>query len=172
MFTYLGKISIEVRSCSSIIIRKDALDQIVSSLLVTLDMTEGHYCSRTIQRSSFTKEGFGRDTFDAVIQRLEDKGYVTFQRGKRVPYSGYLSRVFLHRKLVSFFKDAGIDRSNIQEHFSKTRRRSLKPIHTIEAKTSSRWSNGLKISVEDLMNLYSSGTGLIPKSIVQQSKDI
>tara|TARA_B100000768_G_scaffold171079_1_gene178064 strand:+ start:124 stop:444 length:321 start_codon:yes stop_codon:yes gene_type:complete len=56
-----------------IIIRKDALDQIVSSLLVTLDMTEGHYCSRTIKRSSFTKEAFGRDTFDAVIQRLEDK---------------------------------------------------------------------------------------------------
>ena len=134
-----------------IIIRKHALDQIVSSLLVTLDMTEGHYCSRTIQRSSFTKEAFGRGTFDAVIQRLEDKGYVTFQRGKRVPYSGYLSRVFLQRKLVSFFKDVGIDRSNIKEHFSKTRRQSLKPIHMVEAKTSSRWSNGLKISGEDVV---------------------
>ena len=134
-----------------LIIRKDALDQIVSSLLVTLNMTKGQYCSRTIQRSSFTKEDFGRDTFDAVIQRLEDKGYVTFQRGTREPYSGYLSRVFLKRKLVSFFKASGIDNSNIQEHFSKTRRQSLKPIHMIEAKTSSRWSDGLKISGEDVV---------------------
>ena len=51
-----------------IITRRHALDQIVSSLLVTLDMTEGQYCSRTIQRSSFTKEDFGRATFFPLIQ--------------------------------------------------------------------------------------------------------
>ena len=71
-----------------IITRRHALDQIISSLLITLNMTEGHYCSRTIQRSSFTKEDFRLDTFDGVIRRLEDKGYVTFQRGTREPYSG------------------------------------------------------------------------------------
>lgn len=153
LFDTLGLERNQTRRVKSkdIITRRHALDQIVSSLLITLDMTEGHYCSRTIQRSSYTKEDFGRDTFDAVIQRLEDKGYVTFQRGTREPYSGYLSRVFLKRKLVSFFKASGIDRSNIQDHFSKTRRQSLKPIHMIEAKTSSRWSEGLKISGEDVV---------------------
>ena len=49
-----------------------ALHQIVSSLLIHLKMTEGRYCSRTIKRSSFTAEDFGRDVFDAVIQRLEE----------------------------------------------------------------------------------------------------
>ena len=130
--------------------RRTALLQIVSTLLITLNMTERHYCSRTIKRNSFSKEDFGRDTFDAVIQRLEGRGYVQFERGTREPYSGYLSRVFLQRKLVTFFKKAGIDRSNVHDHFGKRRRQSLKSIHMVEAKTSSTWSNGVKVSGEDV----------------------
>jgi hypothetical protein len=50
-------------------------------------MTEGRYCSRTIKRSSFTAEDFGRDVFDAVIERLEEHGYIKFEKGKRQAYS-------------------------------------------------------------------------------------
>ena len=38
--------------------RRTALLQIVSTLLITLNMTERHYCSRTIKRNSFSKEDF------------------------------------------------------------------------------------------------------------------
>ena len=43
-----------------IIAKKHTLHQMVSSLSVTPNMTEEHFRSRTIQRSSFTKEDFGR----------------------------------------------------------------------------------------------------------------
>ena len=63
-----------------------ALHQIVSSLLIDLKMTEGRYCSRTIRRDTFTSEDFGRGVFDAVIERLEEYGYIKFERGKRQAY--------------------------------------------------------------------------------------
>ena len=56
--------------------------------------------SRTIKRSSFTAEDFGRDVFDAVTQRLEEYGYIKFEKGKRQAYSGHLFRVYLQRPLV------------------------------------------------------------------------
>jgi len=127
-----------------------ALHQIVSSLIVDLKMTEGRYCSRTIKRSSFTGEDFGRDVFDAVIQRLEEHGYIKFERGKREAYSGHLSRVHLKRPLVRLFKEAGIAPDNILSHFTKRTRQSVKPIHMVEAKTASKWVNDDKVSGDDV----------------------
>ena len=127
-----------------------ALHQIVSSLLIDLKMTEGRYCSRTIKRSSFTAEDFGRDVFDAVTQRLEEYGYIKFDRGKRQAYSGHLSRVYLKRPLVRLFKEAGVTPDNILSHFTKRTRHSVEPIHMVEAKTASKWVNDDKVSGDDV----------------------
>ena len=127
-----------------------ALHQIVSSLLIDLKMTEGRYCSRTIKRSSFTVEDFGRDVFDAVIQRLEEYGYIKFERGRRQAYSGHLSRVYLKRPLIRLFKEAGVTPDNILSHFTKRTRHSVEPIHMVEAKTASKWSNDHKVSGDDV----------------------
>jgi hypothetical protein len=127
-----------------------ALHQIVSNLLVDLEMTEGRYCSRTIKRSSFTGEDFGRDVFDAVIQRLEEHGYIKFEKGKRQAYSGHLSRVYLKRPLVRVFKEAGVTPDNILSHFTKRTRHSVEPIHMVEAKTASKWVNDDKVSGDDV----------------------
>ena len=128
-----------------------ALHQIVSSLIVDLKMTEGRYCSRTIKRSSFTGEDFGRDVFDVVIQRLEEYGYIKFERGKRQAYSkGFLSKVHLKRPLVRLFKEAGVTPDNILTHFTKRTRHSVEPIHMVEAKTASKWVNDDKVSGDDV----------------------
>ena len=127
-----------------------ALHQIVSSLLIHLKMTEGRYCSRTIEESTFTGEDFGRDVFNAVIQRLEEHKYIKFERGKKQAYSGHLSRVYLRRPLVRTFKEAGITPDNILNHFTKRTRHSVEPIHMVEAKTASKWSNDHKVSGEDV----------------------
>jgi len=127
-----------------------ALHQIVSSLLIDLKMTEGRYCSRTIKRSSFTAEDFGRGVFDAVIERLEEHGYIKFEKGKRQAYSGHLSRVYLKRPLVRLFKEAGVTPDNILTHFTKRTRHSVEPIHMVEAKTASKWVNDDKVSGDDV----------------------
>ena len=128
-----------------------ALHQIVSSLLIDLKMTEGRYCSRTIRRDTFTSEDFGRDVFDAVIERLEERGYIKFEKGKRQAYSkGFLSKVHLKRPLVRLFKEAGVNPDNIHNHFTKRTRHSVEPIHMVEAKTASKWSNDHKVSGDDV----------------------
>ncbi|MDA9133350.1 hypothetical protein N9K58_08815 [Alphaproteobacteria bacterium] len=127
-----------------------ALHQIVSSLLIHLKMTEGRYCSRTIEESTFTGEDFGRDVFNAVIQRLEEHKYIKFERGNKQAYSGHLSRVYLRRPLVRLFKDAGVTPHNILTHFTKRTRHSVEPIHMVEAKTPSEWVNDHKVSGKDV----------------------
>jgi len=122
-----------------------ALHQIVSSLLIHLKMTEGRYCSRTIEESTFTGEDFGRDVFNAVIQRLEEHKYIKFERGKKQAYSGHLSRVYLRRPLIRSFKEAGITPDNILSHFTKRTRHSVEPIHMVEARTASEWVNNDKV---------------------------
>jgi hypothetical protein len=102
-----------------------ALHEIVSSLFIDLKMTEGRYCSRTIKRSSFTGKDLGRDVFDAVIRRLEEHGYIKFERGRRQACSGHLSRVYLKRPLVRLFKEAGVTPDNIPGHVTKRTRHSI-----------------------------------------------
>ena len=128
-----------------------ALHQIVSSLLIDLKMTEGRYRSCSIRRDTFTSEDFGRGVFNAVIERPEEQGYIKFERGKRQAYSkGFLSKVHLKRPLVRLFKEAGVTPDNILSHFTKRTRHSVEPIHMVEAKTASEWSNDHKVSGEDV----------------------
>ena len=79
-------------------------------------MTNGRCCSRTIEPNTFTGIGFSRWTFDAVIERLEQHGYVKFEKGKRTHKERFFSRVYIKLKLIKFFNSNGISRENLKQN--------------------------------------------------------
>lgn len=99
--------------------RRLALNLIVCSLLKGTEMVNGRFCSRTIEPNSFTGIGFSRAVFDAVIERLEQHGYIKFQRGKVTPQERFLSRFFIKLKLINFFKQNNINIENLDDNLRR-----------------------------------------------------
>lgn len=99
--------------------RRLALKLIVCSLLKGTEMVNGRFCSRTIEPNSFTGIGFSRAVFDAVIERLEQHGYIKFQRGKMTPQERFLSRFFIKLKLINFFKQNNINIQNLDDNLKR-----------------------------------------------------
>ena len=67
--TYLFRNTTSRLSSGEIKTRKLALKLIVCCLLKGTNMVSERFCSRTIERNSFTGLGFSRDVFDAVISK-------------------------------------------------------------------------------------------------------
>ena len=117
--TYLFRNTSSGLSSEQIKTRKLALKLIVCCLLKGTNMVSERYCSRTIEPNSFTGIGFSRHTFDVVVNRLEEYGYIRFERGERGPKKRFLSRNYLRLKLVKFFDKHGINNGNLRDNIQR-----------------------------------------------------
>ena len=135
--TYLFRNTTSRLSSGEIKTRKLALKLIVCCLLKGTNMVSERFCSRTIERNSFTGVGFSRDVFDAVIQRLEQYEYIKFERGVKSRQENFLSRVYIKLKLVKFFKKRGINKDNLNDNVQRYVPKDLVGKPYVEVRTGS-----------------------------------